>query len=48
MTAKGRIAAATYQITLRISIARQMSPILYKGLGDAPKLPPHLGIRDPT
>ena len=34
---KGRIDAVTYRLRLRISIARQIFLILYKGSGDAPK-----------
>jgi len=39
LTVKGRIAAATNQIRLRISTAHQIFPTLYNGLGDVtPKL----------
>ena len=38
LTAKRRIAAATYQIRLRTSTARWIFPILFNGLGDDPSL----------
>jgi len=46
LTAKGRIAAVTYRIRLRILTARPISPILYNGPGYAPKtVPSHRSIR---
>jgi len=48
LTANSHIAAATYQIRLRISIAHCISHILYNWLGHAPsKLPPPLEISGP-